>query len=107
MFYNIKKNSVSNFPNVTVNCNVLCFLNEADKQDESKACYWISYQIQLSECIGMTPQQIDEKVKEKGEELFNRPEMKLIFDAIELGQNVISPEFIEKKKEVIEPVITK
>lgn len=94
MLYNIKKNSVSNFPTPCINCNVVCFLTEVEMQDEQNAVYWLPFQIPLNECIGMTPEGIDDKIMAKGNELFNRPEMQVIFDSIELGRNVIAPEVI-------------
>lgn len=91
MVSNIKKNSVSNYPTPAVNCSVLCFLKEEDKADEQKAVYWISFQIPLQECIGLSPEQIDDKIKAEGERLFNLPEYQTIFQAIELGVNIQAP----------------
>lgn len=94
MFYDIKKNSISNYPSPMVNCTVNCFLHETDKLDETKAVYWIPYQINLSDCIGLTPEQIDNKIRTQGEALFSSPDYQTIFQAIELGTNVNAPEVL-------------
>lgn len=94
MFYNIKKNSVSTYPSPQVNCVVQCFLSEADMTDDNKAVYWIPFQVSLQECIGLTSEQIDAKIKTQGEALFNAPEMVTIFNAIEAGENIQTPKVI-------------
>ena len=94
MFYSVKKNSVSTFPTPVINCNVLCFLKEEDKADESKAVYWIPFQISLTDCIGKTQEEIDSMIKTKGEELFNAPEMQPIYQAIDIGININTPEIL-------------
>jgi len=90
MVYEIKKNSISNYPNPTINCNVLCFLNDTDKADESKAVYWIPFQISLVECQAkkMTAEQIQTYIEQQGKEKFEAPEMQQIFSAIELGASL-------------------
>lgn len=90
MVYTIKKNSISTYPNPQINCNVLCFLTEADKTDETKAVYWIPFQISLVECQAkkMTAEQIQTYIEQQGKEKFNAPEMQAIYSAIELGASL-------------------
>lgn len=90
MFYKIKNNGISNYPNPTINCSVECFLKEEDKADETKVVYWIPFQISLVECQAkkMTAEQIQAYIEQKGQEMFNAPEMQSIFAAIEFGASL-------------------
>jgi hypothetical protein len=94
MFYRIKKNAVSNYPVPKVGCSVLLFLKEEDGVDEQKAVYWMPFEVNLSECLAMTPQEIDEMIKVKGDELFNKPENQTLYASIELGATLTAPEVI-------------
>lgn len=90
MVYKIKNNGISNYPNPTINCSVECFLQDADKTDETKAVYWIPFQISLVECIEkkMSQEQIEAYIEQQGKERFNAPEMQAIYSAIELGASL-------------------
>lgn len=90
MFYKTVKKSISNYPNPTINCSVLCFLADADKTDESKVVYWIPFQISLVECMEkkMNPEQIQTYIEQQGKQKFEAPEMQPIFSAIELGASL-------------------
>jgi len=90
MVYKIQNNGISNYPNPTINCNVLCFIEEEDKTDESKAVYWIPFQISLVECQAkkMTADQIQQYIEQQGKERFEAPEMQAIYSAIELGASL-------------------
>lgn len=90
MVFKIKKNGISNYPNPTINCSVLCFLADADRTDESKVVYWIPFQISLVECMEkkMTPEQIAVYIEQQGKQKFEAPEMQPIFSAIELGASL-------------------
>lgn len=94
MEYSVKKNTVSNYPNPQINCNVLCFLTEEDKVDEQNAVYWIPFSINLTDCIGKTQEEIDQMILTNGDRLFNASEMQVIYQAIELGVNVNAPEIL-------------
>lgn len=87
MVYTIKKKSISNYPNPTINCTDLCFLKQEDTTDEIKAVYWIPFQVDLVDCQrkGMTADQIESYIEQIGKEKFEAPEMQSIFAAIELG----------------------
>lgn len=90
MVYTIKNNGISNYPNPTINCNVLCFLKQEDTADETKVVYWIPFQISLVECQAkkMTAEQIQDYIEQTGKEKFEAPEMQPIFSAIELGASL-------------------
>lgn len=90
MVYKIKNNGISNYPNPTINCSVECFLKQEDTADESKAVYWIPFQISLVECQtkGFSPEQIQTYIEQTGQQKFNAPEMQPIFSAIELGASL-------------------
>lgn len=90
MVYTIKNNGISNYPNPQINCNVLCFLKDEDKTDESKAVYWIPFQVSLVECETkkMTAEQIETYIEQTGKEKFEAPEMQPIYSAIELGASL-------------------
>jgi hypothetical protein len=90
MLYKIIKNAISNYPSPMIACNVSCYLTEEAKTNDN-ACYWIPFQVSLTECIDKTQEQIDEMIKVKGEELFNAPEMKVIYQAIEVGAGISTP----------------
>jgi hypothetical protein len=92
MVFNVKKNSVTTYPNPQINCNVQCFLTEEDKTDDQKAVYWIPFQVPLTECIGKTQDEINQMLLDKGAELFNAPDMQPIYQAIEFGININAPE---------------
>lgn len=85
MIYEIKKNSISNYPTPVINCTVLCYLTEEDKADENKAVYWIPYQVQLQGCLGMSKDEINQRIITTGEELFHSEQYQAMFQAIELG----------------------
>lgn len=90
MVYKIKNNGISNYPNPTINCSVECFLEDADKTDESKAVYWIPFQISLVECTAkeLTADQIQQYIEQQGKQKFNDPGMQQIFAGIELGASL-------------------
>lgn len=92
MFYKIKKNSVSNYPNPTINNTVLCMLNETDT--EENAVYWIPFQISLNECIDKTETEINDMIRAEGERLFSLPEYQVIYQSIEAGVNITAPEIL-------------
>lgn len=90
MVYTIKRNSISNYPNPQINCNVLCFLKQEDAADESKAVYWIPFQISLVECTEkkMTAEQIQTYIEQQGKEKFEASEMQTILQAVEFGASL-------------------
>lgn len=90
MFYKTVKKSVSNYPNPEINCSVECFLKEEDMADETKAVYWIPFQINLVECMEkkMSSTQIDDYIQQTGKQRFEAPEMQQIFSAIEFGASL-------------------
>jgi hypothetical protein len=94
MLFEIVKNSVSNYPSPMINCTVNCFLNETEKANNNP-CYWIPFNVSLTECIGLSQEAINQIIIERGTALYNAPEMEPIFQAIELGVNVSAPEVVQ------------
>lgn len=90
MFYKTVKKSISNYPNPQINCSVECFLKEEDMTDESKAVYWIPFQVSLIECMEkkLTSIQIEDYIQQVGKEKFDAPEMQPVLQAIEFGASL-------------------
>lgn len=92
MFYKVLKNSVSNYPNQTINCTVDVYKDE-DTEAEN-AVYWVPFTIDLKECLkyNLTKEQIEKNIKNKGDELYNLESTQFDLQAIELGFTINAPE---------------